>query len=181
MKASVYIGTSLDGFIAREDGGLDWLTGYADQDAVDSYNDFMSGIDSIVVGRGTFETVMTFPAWPYDRPVFVLSNSLDKLHADVAEKTRLLAMPPREVLDHLASLGFAHAYIDGGKVIQAFLREDLIDHLIIATVPVLIGSGIPLFGPLSRDLAFSHIRTTTAPNGLVRSYYERGPEISRVN
>lgn len=76
MKASVYIGTSLDGFIAREDGGLDWLMGFADDEAVTAYHEFMDGIDAIVIGRGTFETVMTFPEWPYEKSVFVLSSSM---------------------------------------------------------------------------------------------------------
>jgi len=173
MKASVYIGTSLDGFIAREDGRLDWLMGFADDEAVSAYHEFMSGIDAIVIGRGTFETVMTFPEWPYEKPVFVLSRSLKKLPATLADRATLISMPPDEVVSHLETLGFTSVYVDGGKVIQSFLNEDLIDELIIARVPVLIGSGIPLFDRLSKDLAFTHTRTTAASNGLIRSYYLR--------
>ena len=173
MKASVYIGTSLDGFIARDDGNIDWLMKFADVDAVRAYNEFMTGIDAIVIGRGTYEKVLTFPQWPYDKEVFVLSSSMTELPAGAGGRATLLSMPPREVLDHLAGLRLESAYIDGGKVIQAFLNEDLIDELIIAKIPVLIGGGISLFGDLSRDLEFTHIRTTIAPNGLVRSYYQR--------
>ena len=171
MKASVYIGTSLDGFIAREDGRLDWLIGFADDEAVKAYQEFTSGIDAILIGRGTFETVLGFPEWPYEKSVFVLSSSLNELPADLAGRATLISMPPREVLSHLVGLGFTSVYVDGGKVIQAFLKENLIDEFIIATVPVLIGSGIPLFGDLPRDLSFTHVRTTVASNGLVRSYY----------
>ena len=173
MKISVYIGTSLDGFIAREDGSFDWLAGFADEDAVHAYQEFMNDIDAIVIGRGTFETVLTFSEWPYAEAVFVLSRSIPELPADLTDRATLLSKPPKEVLRHLAALGFESIYIDGGKVVQDFLREDLIDELIIAKVPVLIGSGIPLFDHLPGDLTFTHTRTTVAPNGLVRSYYTR--------
>jgi|SRR4051812_3064800 dihydrofolate reductase len=173
MKASVYIGTSLDGFIAREDGSFDWLIQFANDEAVASYDEFMSGIDVIVIGRGTFETVLKFPEWPYDRKVFVLSSSMSELPVAVGDRAKVLSMPPAKVLEHLDSLGHHSAYIDGGQVIQSFLKADLINELIIAKVPVLIGSGISLFGHLPNDVAFTHVRTTIASNGLVRSYYQR--------
>jgi dihydrofolate reductase len=173
MKACIYIGTSLDGYIAREDGSFDWLSRFADQEAVDAYTEFIGEIDAIVIGRGTFETVLTFPDWPYDKPVFVLSNSLSGLPTECKGPATLLSMPPRELLEHLSAIGINSAYIDGGKVIQAFLAEDLIDELTIAQVPVVLGSGIPLFGSQPNLLEFTHLRTTTASNGLIRSYYCR--------
>jgi dihydrofolate reductase len=173
MKASVYIGTSLDGFIAREDGDIAWLTRFADENAVQAYNEFIKGIDSIIIGRGTFETVLTFPDWPYQKPVFVLSRSRTQLPDKLGEQASLISLKPAETLTYLSDLGYRSAYVDGGKVIQSFLEEDLIDDLTIATVPVLLGSGIPLFGRLSRDLNFTHLRTATFSNGLVRSYYRR--------
>jgi dihydrofolate reductase len=163
----------LDGFIAREDGSFDWLIKFANDEAVASYNEFMSGIDAIVIGRGTFETVLKFPDWPYDKQVFVLSSSIKELPAAVGDRATVLSMPPAKVLEHLDALGHRSAYIDGGKVIQSFLRADLIDELIVAKVPILIGSGIPLFGYLPNDVAFTHVRTMIASNGLVRSYYQR--------
>ncbi len=172
-SANVYIGTSLDGFIARADGDFDWLMKFADADAVDSYNEFMAGIDAIVIGRGTFETVLGFPTWPYDKPVFVVSNSIKEVPEELKEKTTILSLEPSDILKHLSDKGFKAAYIDGGKLIQSFLAADLIDSLIIARVPVLIGSGIPLFGSLDADVEFDHVRTSTYPNGLVRSYYKR--------
>ena len=172
-SAHVYIGTSLDGFIARTDGDINWLVKYGDADAVEAYNEFMTAIDAIVIGRGTFEKVLEFPAWPYDRPVFVLSRTLKNLPDSINDGATVLSLNPADLLRHLSDKGFRAAYIDGGKVIQSFLAEDLIDSLIIAKVPVIIGSGLPLFGSLDFDIAFDHSQTKIYPNGLVRSYYKR--------
>ena len=173
MKTTVYIGTSLDGFIARKDGDIDWLTKFASKEVFDSYNEFITRIDAHVIGRKTFEKVLDFPTWPYTKDVFVLSTSMKQVPVRARGKVTLLAMKPRELLDHLQQKGFSGIYIDGGKVIQDFLQADLIDELIISKVPVLIGTGIPLFGELRSDLAFNHLRTETYSNGLVRSFYER--------
>jgi dihydrofolate reductase len=173
MKTTVYIGTSLDGFIARNDGDIDWLTRFANDEAILAYNEFMSGIDAIVIGRGTFEKVLTFPSWPYEKKAFVLSTSIKQVPDILREKITVLSMKPKELLNYLSGNGFSSIYVDGGKVIQAFLKEDLIDNLIISKVPVLIGSGIPLFDYLDTDLQFAHIQTQVSSNGLVRSYYER--------
>lgn len=173
MKTTVYIGTSLDGFIARNDGDIDWLTRFANDEAIHAYEEFMSGIDAIVIGRGTFEKVLTFPSWPYEKKAFVLSTSIKQVPDILREKVTVLSMKPKELLNYLSSKGISSIYVDGGKVIQEFLKEDLIDKLIISKVPVLIGSGIPLFDYLDSDLQFRHIQTQVSSNGLVRSYYER--------
>jgi dihydrofolate reductase len=172
-SANVYIGTSLDGFIALTDGDIGWLMKLADADSIEAYNEFIANIDVMVIGRGTFETVLGFPSWPYTKPVFVLSRSLKELPDSLNDKATLSSSEPVELLRHLSDQGFKAAYIDGGKVIQSFLGANLIDSLIIATIPILIGSGIPLFGSLDTDIEFEHIRTSTYPNGLVRSYYNR--------
>ena len=173
MKTMVYIGTSLDGFIARKDGNIDWLVKFANDEAIHAYEEFMSRIDAIVIGRGTFEKVLSFPSWPYKKSVFVLSTSLKEVPDLVRQKATILSMKPKVLLEHLSGKGFSGIYVDGGKVIQSFLREDLIDELIISKVPVLLGSGIPLFGNLDSDLQFGHKQTQAYSNGLVRSYYER--------
>ena len=173
MKASVYIGTSLDDFIARSNGDIDWLEQYANEEAVEAYHVFIKNIDVILIGRGTFEKVLSFPTWPYDKKVFVLSTTLNELPEALQEKVSILSMNPPKLLDHLSRLGFSSVYVDGGKVIQSFLREDLIDVLIISKVPVLIGRGLPLFGELNMDLQFKHVKTIVQSNQLVRSYYER--------
>ena len=175
-SANVYIGTSLDGFIARTDGDIGWLMKFADTGAIEAYNEFIADIDVMVIGRGTFETVLGFPSWPYDKPVFVLSRTMKEVPDHLREKATITTLEPAELLLQLSGQGFNGAYIDGGKVIQSFLAADLIDSLIIATIPVLIGSGIPLFGSLDTDINFEHVRTSTYPNGLVRSYYKRTRE-----
>ena len=173
MRTTVYVGTSLDGFIAREDGDIDWLVKYQNKEVHDSYNEFISTIDAMVIGRGTFEKVITFPEWPYEKKVFVLSTSLKQIPGTLTEKATLVAMEPAALLNYLSDKGFSSIYVDGGKVIQSFLREDLIDEMIITKVPELIGTGIPLFGYLDNDLRFEHIKTNIYSDGLVKSQYER--------
>jgi dihydrofolate reductase len=173
MRTIVYIGTSLDGFIARKDGNIDWLVQFANHEAIHAYEELLSRIDAIVIGRGTFEKVLSFPSWPYEKKVFVLSSTIKQVPGIVKDKVTLLSMKPKELLEHLSENGFSSIYVDGGKVIQGFLKEDLIDELIISKVPILVGDGIPLFGYLENDLQFKHIRTAVCSNGLVRSYYER--------
>ena len=174
ITTNVYIGTSLDGFIARKNGSFDWLSDFGDQDALDAYKSFMADIDVIVIGRHTFETVLKFPFWPYERPVVVLTKSLSEVPTKANVKdVSLTRLGPKELLLELSEKGFRSAYIDGGKVIQSFLADDLVDELIIARVPTLLGDGIPLFGKLNQDLRFKHRRTTSFSNGLVRSYYTR--------
>ena len=172
MKTIVYIGTSLDGFIARKDGEIDWLVKF-ESSVKDDYVEFISKIDAIVIGRGTFEKVLTYPSWPYDKKVFVLSTSMKQIPDLVSGKATLLSMNPRELLRYLSREGYSNVYVDGGKVIQGFLKEDCIDELIITRVPLLIGSGIPLFDFLNNDLEFTHRHTKTFSNGLVKSHYER--------
>lgn len=173
MKISAYVGTSLDGFIARKDGDFSWLSQFANDEAVAAYNEFMARIDAIVIGRGTFEEVLKFPAWPYERPVFVLSTALKEMPDAATGKATILSMPPREIAEHLAQGEYSNLYIDGGTVIQSFLKAGLIDELVIARVPIIIGNGIPLFGHGETDILFTHVRTVVASNGLVRSYYEK--------
>jgi dihydrofolate reductase len=173
MKTTVFIGTSLDGFIARKDGDIDWLVQFANDEAVHSYEEFIKRIDAVVIGRGTFEKVLSFPSWPYKKNVFVLSTSIKEVPAALKEKITVLAMKPGELLNYLSGKGYSHVYVDGGKVIQDFFKENLIDELIISKAPVLIGTGIPLFGYLATDIQFTHLRTEINSNGLVRSYYER--------
>jgi dihydrofolate reductase len=172
MKTIVYIGTSLDGFIARKDGEIDWLVKF-EKPVRGDYAEFIGKIDAVVMGRGTFEKVLTFPSWPYKKKVFVLSNTIKQVPAKLRGKVTVLSMKPRELLNYLSKEGFSTIYVDGGKVIQSFLKEDCIDELIITKAPVLIGSGIPLFGYLDHDLQFKHVGTKIFSNGLVKSHYKR--------
>lgn len=170
MRATVFVGTSLDGFIARTNGEYDFLPAGGGEDH--GYNEFLAGVDALVIGRGTFETVLGFPSWPYgEKPVVVLSSrplDLSQVRGGVVEQ---MADDPAEIVDRLAARGIGHIYVDGGITIQRFLRAGLITRLVITRVPVLIGSGIPLFGPLDADVRLRHIGTRTFPSGLVQSEY----------
>ena len=172
-KASVYIATSLDGFIARSDGGLDWLKHNSGGDDY-GYHVFIASVDTLVMGRHSYEKVLTFGDWPYEgMPVVVMSQTLSD--ADIPEhltgKVAITADAPRALLERLAKEGRKHLYIDGGKIIQSFLNEGLIQELIISRIPVLLGEGIPLFGPLETDIQLTHEETTTFSSGLVQSRY----------
>jgi dihydrofolate reductase len=170
MKASVFIATSLDGFIAREDGALDWLP--ADGGEPHGYDEFIATVDAIVIGRKTFETVVGFDAWPYGKKqVVVLSTTLSALTVPDGAVCEVMAGSPQEIMTRLSRRGLQHLYIDGGVTIQGFLEAGLIQRVIITRIPVLLGSGIPLFGPLSRDIRFQHVATRSYPSGMVQSEY----------
>ena len=170
MTVSVFVGASVDGFIARPNGDLDWLPEGGGEPH--GYNEFMASVDALVIGRKTFEKVMTFDAWPYgDKRVAVLSSRPLDLSAVVGGVVEQMAGSPAEIVSQLAASGAHHLYVDGGITIQSFLRAGLIQRLIITRVPVLIGDGIPLFGALPRDVRLSHVATRHYPSGLVQSEY----------
>ena len=171
MTASVFIGTSLDGFIARLNGSFDFLP--AGGGEPHGYEEFFAGVDALVIGRKTFEVVLAFPEWPYgDKRVVVLtSRSLD-LSAVRSARVEQMSGTPAEIVARLEVTGAHHLYIDGGITIQEFLRAGLIRRLIITRVPVLIGEGIPLFGKLPHDIKLRHISTQQYPSGLVKSEYQ---------
>jgi len=170
VKASVFIGASVDGFIARADGGLDWLPAEPEPHG---YEEFIAGVDAIVIGRKTFETVLGFDGWPYgDKRVVVLSSSPVDFSKVVGGVVEQMGGEPADVVAQLAASGARHAYIDGGITIQRFLRAGLIQRLIITRIPVLLGDGIPLFGSLPHDVRLRHIATRDYPSGLVQTEYE---------
>jgi dihydrofolate reductase len=169
MKASVFVGTSLDGFIARRNGDLDFLDHGGGEPH--GYDEFMATVDALVIGRNTFEVVLAFDAWPYgEKPTFVLS-SRPLAPAPAGAVVERMSGAPADIVSQLAARGITHIYVDGGITIQRFLEAGLIQHLIVTRVPVLIGSGIPLFGPLSHDILVRHIATRHYPSGLVQSEY----------
>ena len=172
MKASVFIAASMDGYIARPDGSLDWLHAGAGSAPVDyGYDAFMATVDALVIGRKTYETVLGFPKWPYGaKPVFVLSSGL-LAPAPEGAVLEQLSGEPRDIVLQLEGRGIRHIYVDGGDTIQRFLRAGLIQRLIVNRIPVLIGSGIPLFGETGRDLVLEHVVTRVYATGLVQSEY----------
>ncbi len=169
MLASVFVGTSLDGYLARSDGSLDFLP--ADGGEPHGYEEFLASVDAIVIGRKTYETVLAFDTWPYaSKRVFVLSHR-PITAAPPGARVERLAGDPNEIMSHLAARRIRHVYVDGGSTIQGFLRAGLIHRLIITRVPVLIGSGVPLFGTLPTDLHLRHVATRSFASGLVQSEY----------
>jgi len=175
MSTIVYIGSSLDGYIADRDGGLDWLQSVPNPDNLDfGWADFMDRIDAVVMGRKTFETVCGFDCeWPYSKPVFVLSHTLTSLPDAYTGKAELISGALSEVLETIHQKGHRELYIDGGMAVQSFLKEDLIDEMIITTIPILLGGGTPLFGELPEHYAFEHVRTDVFINALVQTHYRR--------
>ena len=169
VKASVFIATSLDGFIARGNDDLDWLP--ADGGEEHGYEAFMASVDALVIGRRTYEKVLTFDTWPYgEKPVFVLSTHELPAPPKGAVMERL-AGEPAGILASLEARGVRHVYVDGGVTIQRFLAAGLIQRLTITQIPVLLGGGIPLFGELEADIHLHHIATRQYTSGLVQSEY----------
>ena len=174
MGCYVYIAVSLDGYIARSDGNIDWLTAFSNIVNSDcGYAEFMSHMDGIVMGRKTFETVARFDPWPYAKPVFVLSRSLKHLDKRFEGCVMVVHETPAKLMGRLAMRGINELYIDGGETVRSFLREDLIDGMIITRVPVLLGGGIPLFIDNPKELLFEHVATQVFDDILVTSTYRR--------
>jgi dihydrofolate reductase len=173
MANIVYIATSIDGYIAGKDGDIKWLTEFPNPDGSDyGFFDFMKRIDGLIMGRHTFETVNGFDMWMYNVPVFVISNTLTELTGKWAEKAQLVKGDLKEIVSQLNTRGINNIYVDGGKTIQSFMARDMIDKLIITTIPIVLGGGIPLFGE-GPQLNFKHESTDIYTGGLVKSTFTR--------
>lgn len=174
-RCAVFIATSLDGYIARADGGIDWLERVQQglppgEDC--GYGRFISTVDGLVMGRKTLELVLSFPQWPYgDLPVHVLSSQWTALPPGVPASVSLSQEAPAALVRRLSEQGARRLYVDGGATIQRFLQDGLIDELTITRIPILLGGGRPLFGALERDIEWEHVDTRTYPLGLVQSVY----------
>jgi len=176
LKKSVFIATSLDGFIARADGELDWL------DAANTivpegedcgYHDFMASIDVLIMGRKTYEKVLSLGQWPYaHKPVIVLSRNPLAIPTQLAPTVSHSSESPTELCRRLSKEGAKRLYIDGGLTIQRFLAAGLIDDITITIIPIILGSGIPLFDNSKQDIHLKHIATTTYDFGFVQLTYK---------
>jgi dihydrofolate reductase len=171
MMVSVFIGTSVDGFIARRNGSFDFLPQGGGEPH--GYHEFFASVDALVIGRKTFEIVLPFPEWPYgDKLVIVLSSGKVDLSRVRGGRVEQMGGAPGEIIAKLKTRGVKHVYLDGGITIQRFLREGFVDRLTTTRVPVLIGDGIPLFGAVPRDIKLRHISTHAYASGLVKTEYE---------
>ncbi|MEM7650212.1 MAG: dihydrofolate reductase family protein [Cyanobacteria bacterium P01_A01_bin.70] len=174
MQVSVFIATTLDGFIARTNGDLDWLpNAEAEEEAEDyGYQTFFDAIDVLVMGRHTYETVRSFGEWPYgNKRVIVLSSRAIAIPPALTDHVTAHTATPTEIYQQLRAEGCQRVYIDGGQTIQGFLRASLVDDIIVSRMPVLIGSGIPLFGSVVADIHLRHLTTITFANGIVQTHY----------
>jgi dihydrofolate reductase len=174
-RASAFIATSLDGFIARPDGSLDWLD---DAQALIpegedcGYLEFMASIDGLVMGRHTFDRVLTFDSWPYGHtPVYVMSHAPVAIPIAVAQSVHWFQGTVEALVAQLGRASFRHLYVDGGQTIQGFLRAGLLDDITITVIPVLLGAGRPLFGPLPHDVELTLMHSRAYEFGFVQSTY----------
>lgn len=172
MPAHVFIATSLDGFIARPDGTLDWLPVPEPGGEDYGYAAFMATVDAIVMGRHTYESVLAMGGgWTYPKPVVVLTSKEVATTPALSETVVQMSGTPEDVSAQCAARGWRELYVDGGVTIQRFLRADLIERLIVTRIPVILGEGLPLFGAVPQDIRLDHVRTQAYPSGLVQSEY----------
>ncbi|TQO37434.1 dihydrofolate reductase [Arenibacter algicola] len=171
----VFIGASLDGYIADRNGGLNWLTAIPNPEQSDmGYTEFMGQVDALVMGRKTFETVCGFEGdWPYAKPIFIVSRTLDTIAEEYRDKAELVKGSLVQILEKIHNKGYHRLYIDGGVTIQNFLKEDLIDEITITTIPIVLGGGSALFSVLPKELEFTLVESKIFLNQLVQSHYRR--------
>lgn len=174
-RNKVFIATSIDGYIADKNGEIDWLHSIPNPENIDmGYSRFTEQIDALVMGRTTFETVCGFDIdWPYQKPVFVLSNTLNEIPEKFKNKAHLVKGALTDILKRIHLSGYYRLYIDGGATIQSFLKKDLIDEMVITIIPILLGGGSPLFSELPKELEFELIKSEVYLNRIVQNHFER--------
>ena len=174
-KTSVFIATSIDGYIADKNGGINWLHSTPNPENNDmGYSNFIKEIDAIIMGRNTFTTIQDFDIdWPYTIPVFVLSNHLKEIPENLKSKVSIVKGSLKEIIFQINQNGYRKLYIDGGKTISSFLKEDLIDELILTTIPVVLGGGSLLFSELPIALNFELVSSKIYLNQVVQNQYKR--------
>ncbi len=175
MPNAIYVGTSIDGYIADREGKIDFLESVPNPEHLDlGFADFIDSIDALLMGRKTFETVLGFGVeWPYPKHVFVYSSSLTSVPDELSDKVTIVGGELDVVVKQLNEKGYERLYIDGGELIRSLIQEDKIERMIIARLPVLLGGGIPLFGPTHVHLDFEHVRTEVLLDAIVMTTYQR--------
>lgn len=178
-RVSVYIASSIDGFIAREDGSLEWLDRVYTEEEDYGFSAFFSSVDTLVIGRRTFEIANSVPKWPYaGKRVVVLSKTLtcvrEEAELDDGESSL-------DLVFRLYSEGARHIWVDGGSAVSSFLRAQIVNQMILSIVPILLGSGIPLFRAVNREILCHEVSSETYPTGLVQLRYELSNEFAMSN
>ena len=173
-SCSVYIATSADGFIADRNGGIDWLHNpdYVIEGVDFGYQSFIDSVDALVMGRNTFEQVLTFGKWPYTKPVYVATSQELASQKNLNGKVFRISGTPSEILTELHWHEHYSIYIDGANTIQRFLKEQLVDRFIITRIPILLGEGTPLFGPLEKPIKLKMISSKSFSNGFIQIEYQ---------
>ena len=177
IESIVFIAASLDGYIARRDGGLDWLD-EANQRVPEGeecgFFSLMASVDALVMGRKTFEKILSFDQWVYgDTPVIVLTHKTIALSANFTGHVSFACKPVAELVTDLENRGMRRVYVDGACTIQNFLKAGLISEITITTIPIILGQGIPLFSQgLVKDITLTHIKTKAYDFGFVQSTYQ---------
>jgi dihydrofolate reductase len=172
----VYCACSIDGFIAKNDGNIDWLLNIPNEENSDyGFSELMKRIDGIIMGRNTFEKIleMNLNEWQYTKPVFVLSSKLKEMPNELKGKAEIINDGIENILEKLRNRNMDNFYIDGGKTIQSFLKKDLIDEMIISTIPIILGDGIPLFGKINKEIKFRHKKVEYINEYIAINYYEK--------
>ena len=171
MRCSVYIAVSADGFIARKDGGIDWLHAVAQEGEDYGYQAFFDSVDGLVLGRKTYEVAASFEAWPYagKRCVVLSHRGGEPRHGE-----EFWSGSPAVLVEKLRGEGLRHLYVDGGDVIRQFLSQGLIQELTLSVIPILLGDGLPLFGPGGREQRLELISCRSWPTGLAQLKYRVG-------
>ncbi|OGR78156.1 MAG: hypothetical protein A2X32_02005 [Elusimicrobia bacterium GWC2_64_44] len=168
-EVCVFVGASLDGYIADGNNGLAWLDGVNASGEDYGYDAFLASVDAVLLGRNTYELTRKFPDWPYkDRKVYVLTHR----PLEPVKQERAVSGELRPILEDLAGEGARRVYLDGGRAIQAGLKAGLVTGLTVSVVPVLLGGGVPLFGAFGRTLALKNTAARRFNSGLVRLDYE---------
>jgi len=169
---SVYIAMSLDGYIARPDGNIDWLKTVSRPGEDYGYRRFFSSVDTVIIGKKTYEVVLGFDTWPYEgkRVVVVTHEPAEPQHDE-----HFYSGPPEGLVPRLSYEGFQHAYVDGAGIIQQFLAAGLVRRATVSVIPLLLGEGVRLFGNAGRELDLRLLRSQSFESGLVQLEYEVDP------
>lgn len=172
-KIKLYIATSIDGYIARCDGDLDWLTSFPNPEKTDyGYASFFDSVDTVLMGSLTYLSIVSMDVkWPYkDKTTYIISHN----HKDNNEKIQFIHENIIETISKLREEQGKDIWLAGGGKLTSFLlKYDLIDEMIITTIPVILGSGTPLFPDNPIESAWQIKGNTTYNNGVIQTSYIR--------
>lgn len=172
LHLSVFVATSVDGFIATVDGGLDWLNAAVDQTEDYGYFDFLEKVDAVAMGRRTYDSIANIDPLPFgSRPVFVFTRQKGLAREGVV----FIDASPADAVVMFKLMGLERVYVDGGVLISSFLEHGLIDDLTITQVPVLLGVGTPLFSGSLAPTALTLESSRSWPSGVVSQVYSIAP------